>query len=47
MQDEQLKEVIEILVQIESDFNIPKNIRFRIKNAISALKEDQLSFGLF
>ncbi len=46
MQEEQLKEVIEILLQIESDFSIPKNIRFRIKNAISALKEGELSIGL-
>ena len=46
MQEEQLKEVIDILIQIESDFSIPKNIRFRIKNAISALREDQISVGL-
>ena len=46
MQEEQLKEVMDILLQIESDFSIPKNIRFRIKNAISALKEDQISVNL-
>ena len=46
MQDGQLKEVIEVLLQIESDFSIPKNIRSKIKNAISALREDNLSIGV-
>jgi uncharacterized protein (UPF0147 family) len=46
MQEEQLKEVIEILLQIESDFSIPKNIRSKIKSAISALKENELSVGV-
>ena len=46
MQEEQLKEVIDILLQIESDFSIPKNIRAKIKNAISALNENELSVGL-
>ena len=46
MQNDQLKEVIEVLLQIESDFSIPKNIRSKIKSAISALKENNLSIGV-
>ncbi len=46
MQEEQLTEGIDILLQIESDFSIPKNIRAKIKNAISALNENELSVGL-
>lgn len=44
--DDKLKEVIEILLQIESDFTIPKNIRYRIKNAIYALKEENKNFEI-
>ena len=46
MSDEKLKEIIETLIQIEGDFSIPKNIRSRIKNAITALKDDEKSMGL-
>jgi len=46
MQNEKIKEVIDILLQIESDFSVPKNIRFRIKNAIIALKENDKSIGV-
>ncbi|MBI2671337.1 UPF0147 family protein [Candidatus Woesearchaeota archaeon] len=46
MSEEQLKEVIDILIQIENDFSIPKNIRFKIKGAITALKEDNKSIGV-
>ncbi len=46
MPDEKLNEIIDILLQIEGDFSIPKNIRFRIKNAITALKDGDQSIGL-
>ena len=46
MPDEKIKEIIDILLQIEGDFSIPKNIRFKIKNAISVLKENNQSIGL-
>ncbi len=46
MPDEDLKEIIDILLQIEGDFNIPKNIRSRINNAIIALKNEEISIGL-
>ena len=46
MPDEKIKEIIDILLQIEGDFSIPKNIRFRIKNAIIALKEGDQSIAL-
>ena len=46
MPDEKIKEIIETLLQIEGDFSIPKNIRFKIKNAIAVLKENNQSIGL-
>lgn len=46
MPDEKLNEIIDILLQIEADFSIPKNIRSRIKNAITALKDVDQSIGL-
>lgn len=46
MPNDQLDEIIEILLQIESDFSIPKNIRIRIKKAIIALKEDNKNIAI-
>ena len=46
MPDEKIKEIIDILLQIEGDFSIPKNIRSKIKNTITVLKENNQSIGL-
>ena len=46
MPGDELKEIIDILIQIEGDFSIPKNIRFKIKNAITALNDEGKSMGL-
>ena len=46
MPGDELKEIIETLIQIEGDFSIPKNIRFKIKSAISALEDKEKNMGL-
>lgn len=37
---ENIKDVIELLCEIEEDHSVPKNIKCRIKNAIDLLSED-------
>ena len=37
---DQIKDVVELLGQIEQDFSVPKNIRVRIKNAMDVLELD-------
>lgn len=34
-----IKEVVEVLAEIEEDYSVPKNVRAKVKNAISALEE--------
>lgn len=46
MSEEKIVEIIEVLTQIEADFDVPKNIRTKIKNAISALKEEELTMAV-
>ena len=46
MSGNELKEIIDVLIQIESDFSIPKNIRGKVKNAINALRDDGKSIGI-
>lgn len=38
--DKELKEVVEALSELEEDFTVPKNIRTRISNTITSLKEN-------
>lgn len=46
MSEEKVKEIIEVLLQIESDATVPKNIREKIKNAISALEEEKINIAV-
>ena len=46
MSEEKIVEIIEVLTQIEADFAVPKNIRTKIKNAIVALKEEELTMAV-
>lgn len=39
--EEQAADLIEFLIQIEEDVEVPKNIKERIRNAIIALEEDK------
>jgi len=36
---DEIKETITILSQIEQDYTVPRNVRLKISNAISALSE--------
>ena len=40
MAEEKIKEIIEILVQMEGDYTVPRNVRAKIKNAMLALQEE-------
>ncbi len=40
MSEEMVLEVIEGLSQIESDVSVPKNVKFRVKNAMIALEDN-------
>ena len=46
MPDEKIRDVIDVLSSIEKDFNVPKNVRIRIKNAYSALENDGKSMAV-
>ena len=46
MEESQLNEIIELLTNLESDTLIPKNVRTRLKNASSALKEEDKIISL-
>ena len=46
MSEDKLKNVVEVLDQIEKDFSVPKNIRLRIKNAAVALEENGKSIDV-
>ena len=39
MDDNALRNIIDILSQIEKDFTVPKNVRIKVKNAYSVLGE--------
>lgn len=41
MSEDKIKEIIEALIQIEADFTVPKNIKTRIRGAITALEEEE------
>lgn len=41
-----LKDIIDLLSQIESDFTVPKNIRVKVKNATYYLEENEESIGI-
>ena len=40
MQLERIRDVVDILSQIEDDFSVPKNIRVKIKCVVESLNED-------
>lgn len=40
MAEEKIQEIIEILVQMEGDYTVPRNVRAKIKNAMLALQEE-------
>ena len=46
MAEDKLKNVVEVLDQIEKDFSVPKNVRLRIKNAAVALEENGKSIDV-
>jgi uncharacterized protein len=46
MKNEQLSEVIDLLSSLESDYLIPKNIRFKIKNAHSLLLSEDHALSI-
>ena len=37
---EQIKEIIDVLQDLEEDASVPKNVKDKIKNTIDILKED-------
>ncbi len=39
--DERITDLVVCLTQIEEDVSIPKNIKLKIRNAITALEEDK------
>lgn len=43
---EKILEIIESLAQIEGDDSVPKNVRNRIKGAITALQQEKLSLEI-
>ncbi len=43
---EKIKDIIELLCQIEEDNSVPKNIRCRIKTAIHLLSENNMQPGV-
>ncbi|MBS3146589.1 UPF0147 family protein [Candidatus Woesearchaeota archaeon] len=43
---EQVRSVVDMLVQIEGDFSVPKNIRTKIKCVLDSLHEENKSVGL-
>ncbi len=46
MKNEQLSEVIDLLSNLESDYLIPKNIRFKIKTAHSLLLSEEQALSI-
>ncbi len=46
MADGALRDIIDILSQIEKDFTVPKNVRIKVKNAYAALSENGTSVGV-
>lgn len=43
---EKILEIIESLAQIEGDNSVPKNVRNRIKGAITVLQQEELSLEI-
>jgi hypothetical protein len=43
---EELLNLIESLMQIEEDSGVPKNVRLKIQNAISALKQEEIELSI-
>lgn len=41
-----IKDVVDLLGQIENDFSIPKNIRIRVKNAMNILEKEGKAFAI-
>lgn len=41
MLEEKTKEVVEVLLQIEQDLTIPKNVREKVRNTIIALQSKE------
>ena len=46
MSEDTIQEIIQVLTQIEADFTVPKNIRIKIKNAITALEEKKITIAV-
>ena len=41
MTEETVKEIIESLLQIQTDLSVPKNVRSKMENAIKALQDQE------
>ncbi|MBI2671072.1 UPF0147 family protein [Candidatus Woesearchaeota archaeon] len=41
-----LKDIIELLSQIEEDYTVPKNVRIKVKNVTTYLEENSQSIGV-
>ncbi len=46
MDDGALRNIIDILSQIEKDFTVPKNVRIKVKNAYAFLGEGETSVAV-
>ena len=46
MELERMRNVVEILNQIEEDFSVPKNIRVKIRCLVTSLNEQDKSIGI-
>ncbi len=43
---ETILQAVELLIQIEQDLSVPKNVRVKVKNAMVALQEEGLELAL-
>ncbi|MBI2673236.1 UPF0147 family protein [Candidatus Woesearchaeota archaeon] len=43
---ETILQAVELLIQIEQDLSVPKNVRVKVKNAMTALQEESLEQAL-
>ena len=46
MELERMRNVVDILSQIEEDFSVPKNIRVKIRGLVTSLNEQDESIGI-
>lgn len=46
MEVERIRNVVDILGQIEDDFTVPKNIRMKIRGVVTSLHEETLSIDI-